>query len=62
MMLMPLWSTLVAVLLGLIVLGERVTPRVVIGGVAILGGLLLAVIAPSVRPAPHASSGGHRTK
>jgi drug/metabolite transporter (DMT)-like permease len=50
MMLMPLWSTLVAVLLGVGVLGERVTARVVLGGGAILGGLLLAVIArPSRR-------------
>jgi drug/metabolite transporter (DMT)-like permease len=48
MMLMPLWSTLMAVLLGAAVLGERVTLRVILGGLAILGGLLLAVASPAV--------------
>ncbi len=43
MMLMPLWSTLMAVLLGAAVLGEPVTFRTILGGVAILGGLVLAV-------------------
>jgi drug/metabolite transporter (DMT)-like permease len=53
MMLMPLWSTLMAVLLGAAVLGERVTLRTIAGGVAILVGLVLAVgstVAPR-RPA-----------
>lgn len=49
MMLMPLWSTLVAVLLGVVVLDERVTFRTVVGGGAIVGGLLLAVLTPGSR-------------
>jgi drug/metabolite transporter (DMT)-like permease len=48
MMLMPLWSTLIAVLLGAAVLGERLTVRTFLGGAAILIGLLLAVALPAV--------------
>jgi drug/metabolite transporter (DMT)-like permease len=48
MMLMPLWSTLMAVLLGAAVLGERLTVRTFVGGISILVGLLLAVASPAV--------------
>ena len=41
-MLIPLFSTLIAVVLGMVVLGERLTPRVVAGGAGILAGLWLA--------------------
>jgi drug/metabolite transporter (DMT)-like permease len=45
--LIPLFSTLLAVLLGAVVLHEAVTWRTAVGGVAILGGLGLAVKARS---------------
>ncbi len=40
-----------AVLLGTAVLGEPVTPRVILGGLGILRGLTLAVAPPACRPA-----------
>jgi drug/metabolite transporter (DMT)-like permease len=65
MMLMPLWSTLVAVGLGVVVLDEQVGVRTVLGGAGILVGLLLAVSARRVaasraaalRPDEEASAG-----
>jgi len=45
-MLIPLLSTLIAVALGILVLGEAFSVRVVIGGIGVLGGLVLAVARP----------------
>ncbi len=42
-MLIPLVSTLFAVALGIVVLGEAFSVRVVIGGIGVLGGLVMAV-------------------
>jgi drug/metabolite transporter (DMT)-like permease len=50
-MLIPFFSTLIAVLLGGVVLGERLSWRVGMGGAAILIGLLIAVRAGGVRRA-----------
>jgi len=50
-MMIPFMSTLIAVLLGAVVLGEQLTWRVVAGGAGILGGLGLAVIRRRVPPA-----------
>ncbi len=47
-MLIPLLSTLIAVALGILVLGEAFSARVVIGGLGVLGGLVLAVARPRV--------------
>lgn len=41
-MLIPLFSTLIAVVLGIVVLDERLTLRVVLGGVGIVLGLIFA--------------------
>jgi drug/metabolite transporter (DMT)-like permease len=41
-MLIPLLSTLFAVALGIVVLGEAFSVRVVIGGLGVLGGLVMA--------------------
>ncbi|HKI95577.1 MAG TPA: EamA family transporter [Gemmatimonadales bacterium] len=45
-MLIPLLSTLIAVALGILVLGEAFSVRVVVGGIGVLGGLVLAVARP----------------
>jgi drug/metabolite transporter (DMT)-like permease len=45
-------SSLIAVLLGAVVLDEQLTWRVVAGGAGILGGLGLAVIRKRAAPAP----------
>jgi drug/metabolite transporter (DMT)-like permease len=57
MMLMPLWSTLVAVGLGVVVLDEQVGVRTVLGGAGILVGLLLAVSARRAAAATLAPAG-----
>lgn len=51
-MLIPLFSTLVAVVLGIVVLGETLTPRLAAGGAGILLGLVVATrrAPPPVRP------------
>jgi drug/metabolite transporter (DMT)-like permease len=53
-MLIPFLSTLVAVLLGAVVLGERLSWRVVAGGAAILVGLGLAILRRALPVAPAA--------
>jgi drug/metabolite transporter (DMT)-like permease len=53
-MLIPFFSTLVAVILGAIVLDEQLTWRVAAGGAAILGGLALAVFHRRAEPMPGA--------
>lgn len=50
-MLIPFFSTLVAVALGAVVLGERPGWRVLVGAVGILGGLAVAVRRNRARPA-----------
>lgn len=52
-MLIPLFSTLVAVGLGIVVLGETLTPRALAGGAAILLGLLVATRRPPAPLHPH---------
>ena len=52
---MPLLDTLVAVLLGVLLLGERVDSSLVVGGLLIFAGAALANLAPA-SPAPPATS------
>jgi drug/metabolite transporter (DMT)-like permease len=57
---MPLLDTLVAVLLGVVMLGERVDSSLLLGGLLILSSAALANLAPSaaspeVAPAPPAA-------
>jgi drug/metabolite transporter (DMT)-like permease len=52
--LIPLFNTVVAVLLGWVVLDERIGVRGVIGAAAVLGGLALTLTTPRARPAPFA--------
>ncbi len=49
--LMPLVSTLIAVLLGWVILGEELSWRTALGGVMILGGLAVATLLGRRRPA-----------
>lgn len=53
----PLVDTLIAVVLGAIVLGEALPRRVLAGGALILGGVLLAATAPQRRPPARAAQG-----
>ncbi|MEX0691553.1 MAG: DMT family transporter [Gemmatimonadales bacterium] len=51
-MLIPVLSTLIAVILGNLVLGEAFTWRILVGGLGIIGGLLIATrTRPRVHPA-----------
>jgi drug/metabolite transporter (DMT)-like permease len=53
-MMIPFMSTLIAVLLGAVVLGEQLTWRVVAGGAGILGGLAIAMVKRRVVELPGA--------
>jgi drug/metabolite transporter (DMT)-like permease len=55
--LVPLFNTVVAVLLGWIVLDEQLGLRGMVGAVAVLGGLALTLTAPRA-PTPPAAAGG----
>jgi drug/metabolite transporter (DMT)-like permease len=52
---MPLLDTLVAVLLGVVMLGERVDSSLLVGGALILSGAALANLTPSSAPSPEAT-------
>jgi drug/metabolite transporter (DMT)-like permease len=53
-MMIPFMSTLIAVLLGAVVLDEQLTWRVVAGGAGILGGLAIAMVRRRVVELPGA--------
>ncbi len=52
-----LLAPLAAAILGLVVLGEAVSPALVLGGALALGGVYVGAIAPHRRPAPKAEAG-----